>query len=92
MSEKRKSDILSDIYSAELPYLAVGNQIHIEMFSNKRLVLDGAISVMEYTSELICLKLKKGVLNIYGSGLCINSVTDEHILIIGNIISLEFEG
>ncbi len=90
MSEKK--NIINDIYSAELPYLAVGNQIHIEMFSNKRLVLDGDISVMEYTSDFICLKFKKGLLNIFGRALSINSVTHENILIIGHILSLEFEG
>lgn len=92
MSEKRKNDILSDIYASELPYLAVGNQIHIEMFSNKRLLLDGSFSVMEYTSELICLKLKKGTLQILGRELGIATVTDVHIVIFGHIISIEFEG
>lgn len=92
MADSRKKDIISDLYSAELPYLAVGNQIHIEMFSNKRLVIDGSFSVLEYASELICLKLKKGVLNIMGRELCINSVTEDHIFIIGEIIDLEFSG
>ena len=92
LSDNKRKDIISDLYSAELPYLAVTNQIHIELYSNKRLILDGSFSVMEYTNELICLKLKKGTLHILGRELTINSVSQDHIFMTGEIINLQFEG
>lgn len=90
MSDSRKKDIIEELYSSEIPFSVIGNQIHTELFSNRRLSIDGRFSVAEYTDELITLKLKKGILQITGSDLCINSVDTDRICITGEIISLEF--
>lgn len=90
LSSNKKEGIIEEIYSSEIPYFAVSNQIHIEIYSNRRLVADGYFSVKEYTSEVIMLKLKKGMLEVYGENLCINSVNTENISISGKINRIEF--
>lgn len=90
MSDERKKDILSELLTSELPFFALTDQIHTEMYSNKKIVIDGGFSVLEYSEELICLRLKKGTLSIFGSGMIIVSVSQGHIVITGDIISFEF--
>ena len=90
MSDDTKKDILKEIYNSEIPYLAVGNGAHIELYSNKKLSLDGNFSVLEYSDNCIILKLKKNCLQIVGTGLNISSVSEALIVICGEILSLEF--
>lgn len=92
MSESGKKDILSELIASELPYFAVTDQIHTEMYSNKKIIIDGGFSVLEYSGELICLRLRRKTLQIIGEGMTISSVSDGHIVILGNIISFEFTG
>ncbi len=66
------------------------NGAHIEMFSNKKLLLDGCYSIHEYENDYIKLKLKKGVLVICGAEFYIESFEDERISIKGNFTSIEF--
>ena len=92
LSDSTKKDIVAELMESELPFFAVTDQIHTEMFSNRKIVIDGAFSVLEYSEELICLRLKRRTLQIMGQGLIINSVSEGRIVIIGNIISFEFTG
>lgn len=76
--------------SNDIPFTAIGNNFHLEMFGNKRLSLDGGFMIVEYTEENIKLKFKKGFLEIFGANLVINNVSVDDLLITGKIISLEF--
>lgn len=91
MSESDKRNIVDDIYSSEIPYFAITNQIHIEMFSNKHIVIDGNFSVLEYSDEIILLKLKKGTMELSGSKLSISTVMEDKIVILGNIFNISFD-
>lgn len=91
MSDETKRSIVDDIYQAEIPYHVVTNQIHLEMFSNKNLIINGAYTIMEYNDSIITLKLKKGLLQIIGSQLAIHSVNEERIVISGEIMNIGFE-
>jgi sporulation protein YqfC len=77
--------------SSDIPFSAMGNNLHIEMFGSKRLSIDGIFTIAEYTEENVKLKFKKGFLEIFGVNLTINNVNDENLLITGKIISIEFD-
>ena len=81
MESKAKGDV---------PFSAMGNNLHIELLGNNQLILDGGFSIIEYTEENVKLKIKKGYVLIYGTELIINNINDENLLITGKIISLEF--
>ncbi len=76
--------------NSDVPFLAMGNNLHIELLGNNRLILDGVFTITEYTEENVKLKIKKGFVDIFGSQLVINNINDENLLITGKIISLEF--
>ncbi len=90
MARQKSFDDLSSNSSNDIPFSAMGNNFHVEMFGNKRLSLDGCFIIAEYSEENIKLKFKKGFLEIFGANLIINNVSDENLLITGKIISLEF--
>lgn len=66
------------------------NGAHIELFLNKKIIIEGCQNIVDYQKEYIKLKLKKGFLNILGTNFLITSFEDEKIVIKGNIISIEF--
>ena len=76
--------------SSDIPFSAMGNNLHIEMFGDSKLSIDGCFTIFEYAEESIKLKFKKRLLEILGFNLIINNVSDENLLITGKIISLEF--
>ena len=90
MARQDSFDDLTSNSSTDIPFSAMGNNLHIEMFGNKRISLDGGFTIVEYTEEIIKLKFKKCYLEIFGANLIINNVSDENLLITGKIISLEF--
>lgn len=91
LSESDKKNIVNDFYESEIPYFTVTNHIHIEMFSNRHIVIDGNFSVLEYSDEIIMLKLKKGTLHMLGESLSISTVMEDKIVITGEIITISFD-
>lgn len=63
---------------------------HIEMFSNQKMILDGCQNIIDYQSDYIKLKLKKGILTIMGTDFLISAFENENIIIKGNICTIEF--
>lgn len=63
---------------------------HTEIFSNKKIIIEGCQSIVDYQNNYIKLKLKKGFLNILGNEFLITAFDDEKIVIKGNIVSIEF--
>ncbi len=63
---------------------------HTEIFSNKKIIVEGCQSIVDYRSEYIKVKLKKGFLSIVGNEFLITAFDDEKIIIKGNILSIEF--
>ena len=62
----------------------------IEMYSNKEIVVDGCMGVLEFSDTYIKIKLKKGNAVIYGNGLNINGFEEKTITVSGNLQSVEF--
>ncbi len=63
---------------------------HLEMFSNKKVILDGCVNITDYNNDFVKLKLKKGYIILMGSNFVISAFENENIIINGNISSIEF--
>lgn len=64
--------------------------VHIEMFLNKNIIIEGCKSINDYRENYIKLKIKKGFIVISGTDFIIASFNNEVIIIKGNIITIEF--
>ena len=42
------------------------NGAHLELFSNKKIIIEGCQNILDYQDEYIKLKLNKGFFNIIG--------------------------
>lgn len=64
--------------------------IHTEIFSNQKIIIEGCQSIINYQSDYLKLKIKKGFINILGNEFLITAFESEKIVIKGNIMSIEF--
>ncbi len=64
--------------------------VHIEFFSNKKMIIEGCRGIIDYQSEYLKLKLKKGFINIIGTDFLISTFEEEKLIVNGNITSVEF--
>ena len=63
---------------------------HVEIYSNKKIIIEGCNGIVDYQNDYIKLKLKKGFLTLSGTDFLVISFDNEKIDIKGNIITLEF--
>lgn len=63
---------------------------NIEMLGNREIIIDGCEGVFEYSESYIKIKIKKGVLILYGSDLNIVCFENSFISLKGKIETLEF--
>ncbi len=63
---------------------------HIEMFSNKEMVIEGCRGVCEYDSEYLKLRLIKGFIELCGSNFDIQIFEGDVITVRGEISRIEF--
>lgn len=63
---------------------------HIELFSNKELILEGCRGVFEYDENYIRLRLANGSMVLCGSNFDIRLYEENTITIKGNISTIEF--
>ncbi len=90
LADRKINDINSELNSSELPLFAIGNDIHIELFSNKKIIVEGCFCVSEYCEDLISIRIKSGYLQITGTCLFIKSIGEDNILITGRINDIAF--
>ena len=83
ISEKivKKLDIPEDIIF-DIP--------RITMMANKEIRIENFTSVLEYATDKIALRAKNTVIELYGSELNINLITDEEISVSGLFVSVNF--
>ena len=86
--EKKKFNFITD--SDEFLKEEITNDTHIEMFSNKKIILDGCLSIIDYQNDYVKLKLKKGNITILGTEFLISGFENEKIVIKGKFNSVEF--
>ena len=88
MNNKNFKDELID---SEIPFISVMNELHIEVFSDKKIIIDGECYVREYLTTFVSLSFKNGNIVITGDSLSIVSVSNEGVRITGKIYSINFE-
>lgn len=74
----------------EFPASTLSKGAHIELFSNKSVLIDGCAGVIEYTSEFIKINIGKGSMSFVGNNLQIKFFDDEQLSIDGEISNIEF--
>lgn len=65
---------------------------HIELFSNKKLLVEGCYGITEYNENFIIINLSKGEVQIFGSKLELYNMVSDTITVKGNIDNIEFIG
>ncbi len=63
---------------------------NIEIFSNKKMIIEGCHGIVDYQNDYLKLKLKKGFINIFGKNFLITTFEEEKIVVNGDIVSIEF--
>jgi len=62
----------------------------ITMMANKEIRIENCTSVLEYETDKISLRAKDTVIELYGTELSINLITDDEISVSGIIVSVNF--
>ena len=66
------------------------NSVHIEMKSNRELIIEGGRKIEEYDENLIKIKVKKMAISVFGKNLEIRCLNYDSLVISGIICSVEF--
>lgn len=69
---------------------AMINEFNIEMISNHEISIEGYQSIEEYDENMTKIKANKIIILIYGKDLSIKCMSDDAIVLVGFITSLEF--
>jgi len=85
-SEIKKS--LAEIL--ELPKDVMLDLPKIVMIGQLQVYIENHKGILEYTTTRIRVNTKSGVLRIIGSNLSIKNIVVEEIVIVGNIVNVEF--
>lgn len=88
---KRQEMNAVNINNSDMPYSVLLNGSRIEIIGNGKMFIEGKYKIIEYTSELVKLKLSKKNLVILGEKLQIGSVEREGFIIMGKILNIQFE-
>jgi sporulation protein YqfC len=80
-----------DLNNSDVPYGMLFGGAHIEMFGNNKIVFEGRYTILEYTPELLKIKMYKRTLIVMGNQLTLSNVESGRFLLTGNVISIEFE-
>ena len=94
MARKKQSsnmDAKIDLNKSDVPYSVLYGTTHIEMFGNRKISFEGKYTILEYSSELLKLKLNKQTLNISGTDLALSNVESGAFLLTGRVLSIEFD-
>ena len=65
------------------------NGFRVVNLSNKSVYVEGFLKIVTFENELITLKMKKGMLKIYGSDFTIKNLNTNTLLVCGNIVGTE---
>jgi sporulation protein YqfC len=74
----------------EIPRIAMAGEVHIELFSNAEVIIDGCKSIIKCTDTSITLNTGKRAVSVTGDALVIKSFVCEQVVIDGEILSLDF--
>lgn len=72
-----------------LPFEILNNGFRVVNFCNKAVYVEGFQDIIEFGSNVLNVKLKKGVIKLKGEGLKIKNLNQNTIVVSGEISSLE---
>lgn len=75
--------------SADSAFSELGES-HINFIDNKKVIIDGCKSVIDYDENFVTLNLGKKIIYLFGSCFEILDFTDANITIVGKISKVEF--
>ncbi len=64
----------------------------IQLFSNKKIIIEGCYGINEYNCDIVKINLPKGQLIIFGRELEIINMEEKTVIIKGFLHSFEFSG
>lgn len=74
----------------DLPVGVLTAAPRIEFSGNRRALIEGCESILEYNEDCIRLRTAIGVIRLSGRELCLHCRTSEHAVITGRFLALEF--
>ena len=75
----------------ELPAGALSGGAHIEINSNREVVIDGCRGIIDYSEESVRINVGNGSVTFSGKNLMIKTLTDKEAVIAGCISAVEFD-
>ena len=88
----KKKKILSSMTNAlELPKGMLDGEPHIEILSNKEIVIDGKCTVLEYTDCAVRICCGQNIIKFIGRDLNINNISAGGIKINGYVCTIDFD-
>lgn len=88
-NKKKNNSRLNNIL--EFPEEILNNEPKITIIGFKKIMVENYKGILEYENFFVRLNTTIGVLNINGFNLSLNEMTDEDLIITGNIESIDFE-
>lgn len=64
----------------------------VEMFGDKRVLIENHCGVSAYSDQEICIKVKHGCIHVCGSNLNLAQMSRERLVICGKIVSVQLVG
>lgn len=74
----------------ELPSILVENMPHIEMTGNREIIIEGSRGILEYDENLVKINGGKFAITIFGRELELRNLTDDSVIVQGNVDNIGF--
>lgn len=74
-----------------LPDETIPGQTLIEIYGNQRVLIEQHKGVVQYSTEQILVRMKQGMLGIYGSDLHLCRMIPSQLIICGQVHCVKFE-
>jgi sporulation protein YqfC len=72
------------------PLMSMLSPFHIEMKSNREIIIEGCKSIEEYDENMVKIKVKKMLVCFFGRDLEIKCLTFDSLVVEGFVTSIEF--
>lgn len=91
MARRKHNRIESIAELFEIPDDLIFDLPRMTLLGNKQLLIENHKGIIEYTTQIVRIRLKQGVVIVVGSNLSLGSLQVEQILVEGLIQSLRYD-
>lgn len=74
----------------ELPEGMLTSEARMEVYGNRRVMIEGSCGIVEYETDVIRLNTESGIIRFMGRDLCLSCLTRTSATVTGQILSIEF--